>query len=785
MEFYRYETIDLATDAIRLMRLSKGSYDEPIHCDLFQVYLSTIDGIPYEAVSYTWGESSQKYDIVVQERPFRITSNLQEALRYLRFADQDRILWVDAVCIDQDNAAEKGHQVGQMRLVYEMADAVLIWLGPGNDDVSDLMTFAQKYHRLALGRSAWHRETNERMRGYRRRLRKLFRPKLPALKYMLAQRWFRRVWVLQEVASARSAAIVCGRKSVSTTSFTSMIDFLNVQIEPHAKAVLDIMPGPLRETSWWNKDRDLLTLLQKFRLSESTDPRDLIYALLGIASDACKSSVLRPDYEISFRQLIQKTTSFMLFGDATHGVLFRCPAWTEQKLLAAREKLQQNLLVWAIDNESTRLALNLAKRYDMDPNFSMAHGLPLLSLLAQDAAYWKTTLLSVVLEHSDVNVNIEDHQHNTPLSLAIRSGNFVLIDRLLERQDVNVNTGRGSLGPPLVAAMSKNTNVSTQESLRVTGISAKYLTAERMMLDRNDVDVNVRNDQGIAPLDVAAERGDSDLVQMLLDKGARTRPPPWYRNHGMCSAARKGFTDVIQLLISHEADVEATGISTTSPLWVAARYGQSAVVKLLTDHHAKVDERGGPEGSTPLFEASRWGHEPVVVILLALRAGVSESSDMGRSTPLMIATKNGHVGVVRSLLRHNAELMMEDVYGRTALTYLAHRVESLTPGPSPARATAGMLWNLLLSQARIQGVDEAKLQEVLGVDYLSNTDSSNSESLYNTEGKSHTTAHKQTEFLTDDTKKRMKSQRQRHRWRRAWILRLIPACTLYICNNDV
>lgn len=192
MKFYQSESIDLSTDAIRLMRLFKGSYDGPIHCDLFQAYLSTIDGMPYEALSYTWGESSQQYDIVVQEQPFRVTSNLLEALRYLGFADQDRILWVDAVCIDQDNAAEKGHQVGQMRLVYQMADTVLVWLGPGNDDVSALMTFAQDHHRrsLSLRRQEWHEEARKLIREdgvglHHRRLR--------GLRYILSQRWFRRV----------------------------------------------------------------------------------------------------------------------------------------------------------------------------------------------------------------------------------------------------------------------------------------------------------------------------------------------------------------------------------------------------------------------------------------------------------------------------------------------------------------------------------------------------------------------------------------------------------------
>lgn len=301
-----------------------------------------------------------------------------------------------------------------------------------------------------------------------------------------------------------------------------MAHFLNVEIHPHAKDVLDIMPGPQRNTSWWKRDRDLLTLLQKFRSSESTDPRDLIYALLGIASDACESTVLRPDYQISFRQLIQKAIAFMLLGDVTDDIVFSCPAWDEHTFFAARERLSQDLLVWAIENGSIQPALRLAKRNDMDHNCVVPPQRPLLCFFAGDAIYWNEMLI-MVLEHSDVDVNIEDDQHNTPLSLLMRSENFALVERLSARQDVNLNTIRGFLGPPLIAAIWKSTDRNNRKFLPATGISAKYLV-KRMILDRHDVDVTVRNNNGIAALDIAAARGDVDLVKVLLDKGATTEP---------------------------------------------------------------------------------------------------------------------------------------------------------------------------------------------------------------------------------------------------------------------
>lgn len=102
---YTYSPIDLSTDAIRLLRLSSGSDSEPIHCDLFQTFLShQADGVPYEALSYTWGDVDSKlYEIYICGKKAMVRENLYLALNSLRQSDRERVLWIDAICIDQDN----------------------------------------------------------------------------------------------------------------------------------------------------------------------------------------------------------------------------------------------------------------------------------------------------------------------------------------------------------------------------------------------------------------------------------------------------------------------------------------------------------------------------------------------------------------------------------------------------------------------------------------------------------------------------------------------------------
>jgi hypothetical protein len=114
---------------------------------------------------------------------------------------------------------------------------------------------------------------------------------------LLRRNWFKRVWIIQEVASARVAEIACSSKSVSASIFALTPSLLEITLDPHCKPILDIMPGPLWNSSWWAKKQDLYTMLVKFRKSEATDPRDSIYALLGISSDACDTDFLKPNYE--------------------------------------------------------------------------------------------------------------------------------------------------------------------------------------------------------------------------------------------------------------------------------------------------------------------------------------------------------------------------------------------------------------------------------------------------------------------------------------------------------
>jgi hypothetical protein len=306
-EEFSYNRIDMDRPSFRLIRLLNGSTTD-ICCELLEAYFDEVNdgGIPYDALSYTWGDVEKNATIKINGMKARVTENLFTALHHLRPVEGYRILWIDAVCIDQGHDKEKSHQVQQMGDIYRRAETVIVWLGNGSEDSDTLMDFLRTLPSNAKVHSAGQLLSRDSQARYRELLKKL-----------LNRPWFRRVWVIQEVAMAQRAIVACGWKTVSTRVFTSSPSILGLDPDLHSKAILDVMPGHLRARNWYNQQPTLYTLLQNFHRSEASDKRDMIYALLGMSSSAHERSELQADYGKDLRKLIQKTTSILLFPGRT------------------------------------------------------------------------------------------------------------------------------------------------------------------------------------------------------------------------------------------------------------------------------------------------------------------------------------------------------------------------------------------------------------------------------------------------------------------------------------
>jgi hypothetical protein len=321
MSTFKHTPFDLERPGIRLLRLLKGE-DPLIHCELFQTWHDgdDTDSIPYEALSYTWGGVEMAASVHIGSGTYNVTENLYLALHHLRYQHEDRILWVDAICIDQSNNQERGHQVNQMRDIYSKADRVLIWLGPATDDVDTLMDSLKELEKRsrrnwAIHDKRWTENWSSLQLESQTGHWDIANRQLRGLKSLLERAWFKRVWILQEVANGSKSTVCSGTKSVSARVFAIAPLLLNLRPKPHCQAVLDIMPGWSRENSWWSTKRDLRALLYKFRASEASDPRDKIYALLGMCSDCNDPRGLRADYTKALPQVVHDATVFMFYGN--------------------------------------------------------------------------------------------------------------------------------------------------------------------------------------------------------------------------------------------------------------------------------------------------------------------------------------------------------------------------------------------------------------------------------------------------------------------------------------
>lgn len=117
----------LKAQEIRVVLLAPGQWDDEISCHLVNSSLES--PLEYEALSYVWAQEPGHRYIRLNDSMHQITTNLFLALRRLRKASEARCIWIDALCINQENDEEKNHQVALMGSIYELCTRALLWLG--------------------------------------------------------------------------------------------------------------------------------------------------------------------------------------------------------------------------------------------------------------------------------------------------------------------------------------------------------------------------------------------------------------------------------------------------------------------------------------------------------------------------------------------------------------------------------------------------------------------------------------------------------------------------------
>ena len=196
--------LDASRRQIRLFHLEPS---ENIHdqAEGFLEIVSLDDNPQYEAFSYAWGDPQITCTIRLHKVQWEVTTNLEAGLRHLRGNINEKVLWIDAICIDQGSNEERNYQVPLMKTIYSNASIVRVWLGEGTEGSDKAMRALNE-----LGHGSPPRLANLRIDG-----RPLDMGDVVNLRDLLTRSWWRRTWVQQEFVLATRLAMHCGTRCLS------------------------------------------------------------------------------------------------------------------------------------------------------------------------------------------------------------------------------------------------------------------------------------------------------------------------------------------------------------------------------------------------------------------------------------------------------------------------------------------------------------------------------------------------------------------------------------------
>jgi hypothetical protein len=319
-------------NSIRVLLLHGGQLDDSIRVTMVH---GNVDNNVYEALSYRWDDpfainsTSMDYELAITVNGVKreVTANLFSALRRVRHLTDDKCIWIDAICIDQNNAKEKERQVALMGRIYKNASKVVVWVGEENKWISAGVSVIKRWAELRRAESRLDQPVLIEKLNYWRSL-----PEEQACFESIARRaWFTRAWTFQEILLSRDAEIRCGKYVIPWGDFhdacAAVIDAgaEHFIFEEHlnVKTLYDyhIQRSRLLNRGEHDRDFNLSRLLQRTGLQETSNPRDRIYSLLGIANSPLSPDDRCPDYQCTVQEAYVNFTKSMIREDGDLTIL--------------------------------------------------------------------------------------------------------------------------------------------------------------------------------------------------------------------------------------------------------------------------------------------------------------------------------------------------------------------------------------------------------------------------------------------------------------------------------
>jgi hypothetical protein len=314
----------------------------------------------YESLSYVWGESKKDETILLDDKSLEVTQSLRTALSYLRLSDEERILWIDQICIDQENPDERSHQVLQMSKIYKEATRNIAWLGEPDDDTAVAFDLVKRLVNTSTF-SVIKRPIEPWSVSHIKDMYDMVSTSPPSTielhelgvtqitpresQALIAsfgkRRIWSRIWIIQEFVFAWHMMVQCGYHTLDWQNIDYIMDshicrpgFLDryhlsvtialVSAFKNSLLILSLRISLLRKrlVPW----TEILTLTRRW---EATDDKDRVYALLGLSEDIG----IVPDYRRSVHDTFVATVIAILNHNKNLDILCRNRPYTTSDTL--------------------------------------------------------------------------------------------------------------------------------------------------------------------------------------------------------------------------------------------------------------------------------------------------------------------------------------------------------------------------------------------------------------------------------------------------------------------
>lgn len=382
VQTYIYNTLRNRSQDIRILSLLPGEWASPIRC---KMETKSLDEKPeYCGLSYVWGDEEKKEEIYVDDVDVHVTTNLKLALLYLREKRTGPLrLWVDALCINQNDNSEKTHQIQLMGRIYSECLKVRIWLGCNPPKSSSIQAASQAddqdpfallghfYHNKHLRElPCFHRDNNTQIYSFQSGT--TFDREYTALCNIISSPWWSRLWTVQEAILPPRAVLAFGTQAWAWTTLVQATancrkHWWGCCREASQALPIDISDAlhefsrnilNLEQARNSRNSSNLCDLLQSYGHRGCKEPKDTVFGLLALVDQQRYPNIV-PEYGLDDATIFSDTVKAILEAGAgqLHWLYGPGPGWQEptlptwiRKNLANTEEggylsdLRQNLL---------------------------------------------------------------------------------------------------------------------------------------------------------------------------------------------------------------------------------------------------------------------------------------------------------------------------------------------------------------------------------------------------------------------------------------------------------